>query len=273
MLKRANSSSRALHVVQFTDTHFFGAPHGRLMGVDTSFTFQEVKQLAFRQRGAPDFYLLTGDLSQDESEGSYRRFALAVEDFQAPAYFLPGNHDARQMMRQVFAESAAPLKDDRNFLVGDWQVVLLDSQVEKEVGGHLAEGELARLDESLAAYPAQHTLVCLHHHPLPTGATWIDKLGLDNASEFLEIIDRHANVRAVLWGHIHQQFDEMRKGVRFMATPSTCVQFKPSSRSFAVDAVAPGYRWLELSAGGDVDSGIERLSAVAAGLDLSSAGY
>ncbi len=262
-----------MQVVQFTDTHFFGSPQGRLMGVDTSFTFAEVKRLAQSQRGTPDFYLLTGDISQDETESSYRKFSQSIRDLQAPAYVLPGNHDARAVMRQVFSESDAPIRDDLSFVSGAWQIILLDTLVERQVGGHLSETELERLEVALSAYPEHHALVCLHHHPLPAGASWIDGIGLDNAADFTDTLDRHTNVKGVLWGHIHQQFDLERRGVKYMATPSTCVQFKPRSESFAVDAVPPGYRWLELCADGHVLSGVERASRVATGLDLSSAGY
>ena len=40
---------------------------------------------------------------------------------------------------------------------------------------------------------------------------------------FDEVLDRHDNVRALLWGHIHQAFDQSRNGVRLLATPSTGV--------------------------------------------------
>lgn len=273
MQSSANNSHQPLRVVQFTDTHFFEAPTGRLMGVDTAATFGEVKALAQQQRGTPDFYLLTGDLSQDETEGSYRRFSEALEDLQAPAFYLPGNHDRRAAMHKAFSESKAPIKRDRVFPLSNWVVVLLDTLVENEVHGHLEEAELTHLQDSLSQHKDKHALVCMHHHPLPMGAQWLDEIGVDNADRFLEIIDSHSNVRCVLWGHVHQQFDAERNGIRYLATPSTCVQFKPLSESFAADEVPPGYRWLELTADGKVHSAVERLARVAAGLDMSSGGY
>jgi len=58
-----------------------------------------------------------------------------------------------------------------------------------------------------------------------------------------------------------------------MATPSTSIQFKPMTADFALDPQPPGYRWLELQADGHINTGIERLAELPAGLDLSSGGY
>jgi 3',5'-cyclic-AMP phosphodiesterase len=81
---------------------------------------------------------------------------------------------------------------------------------------------------------------------------WLDSVGLTNAAEFLHTIDRHKNVRAIVWGHVHQAYDSLRKGVRLLATPSTCAQFLPRAESFAVDRRPPAYRTLELRADGSL---------------------
>ena len=68
----------------------------------------------------------------------------------------------------------------------------------------------------------------------------------------MHLIDQHRNVRAIVWGHVHQAYDALRKGVRLLATPSTCAQFLPSSDDFAVDPQPPAYRTLELRADGSL---------------------
>ena len=89
-------------------------------------------------------------------------------------------------------------------------------------------------------------MVCLHHHPVAMSSRWLDQVGLENSEEFLATIDRHRNVRAVVWGHVHQAFDALRKGVRLISTPSTCAQFLPKADQFAVDVRPPAYRTFEL---------------------------
>jgi Icc protein len=95
-------------------------------------------------------------------------------------------------------------------------------------------------------------LLCLHHHPLVMRSHWLDKVGLEDAAQFLSLVHRYGNVRGVVWGHVHQALDCLVSGVRFMASPSTCAQFLPESHDFAIDNRPPGYRLLELMPDGNI---------------------
>jgi 3',5'-cyclic-AMP phosphodiesterase len=99
-------------------------------------------------------------------------------------------------------------------------------------------------------------MVCLHHHPVAMASRWLDALGIDNADEFFQVLDAHAQVRAISWGHVHQCFDARRHGVRLLATPSTCAQFLPLADDFAVDARSPAYRRLTLRADGTIETDV-----------------
>jgi Icc protein len=267
------SNNRPVRVLQFTDTHFFRDESGKLLGVDTASSFKEVYKLAREQFGTPDLYLFTGDISQDETEESYRRMVNAVSDAGAPCYFLPGNHDRRHEMRRGLLGDGSPFKTDRQIIVGKWQIILLDSLIEGAVGGRLESGELEFLQKCLKERPEFYSMVCLHHHPVEMGARWLDQIGVENGSEFLNVLDNASNLRALLWGHVHQQFDQRRGAYKMMATPSTCIQFKKKTDDFGIDPLPPGYRWIELGADGTVVSEVMRTDKVARGLELSSAGY
>lgn len=269
-LSRPNTT---LRVLQFTDMHFFKDPSGRLLGVDTASTFAEVFASALDRHGTPDFYLLTGDLSQDETAESYRRLARAMNTAGAPSYFIPGNHDRRSEMAAVLPEENKGFRPERRLLRGNWQIILLDTLVEGEVGGHLEAKEIEFMQTCLEERPDLHALVCLHHHPIRMGTLWLDNIGVDNGDEFMEILLKYTSVRGLLWGHVHQEFDGKKGSLLMMATPSTCVQFKVGSDDFGVDPVPPGYRWLELEPTGLIRSAVVRLDKVAIGLELSSAGY
>jgi len=262
-----------IRVLQLTDCHLFKDDSGRLLGVDTFASLRDVIDFAMEMKGPPDVVLLTGDLSQDESPESYERLVDLVGRIPAPKYYLPGNHDKPALMAEVFAGRQGAIQSERTLVRGRWQLLLLNSTVADQVGGHLDSDELARLDQHLADNLDLFAMVCMHHHPLSVNSQWIDTIGLDNSAELFEILDRHANVRALLWGHIHQQYDGDRKGLILMASPSTCVQFKPNVAVFGVDAQAPGFRWIELDDDGAVRSEVHRLAKMPAGLDLASIGY
>jgi Icc protein len=156
---------------------------------------------------------------------------------------------------------------------GNWTFLFLDSTVPEHEGGHLCKDQLDLLENRLAETAGRHVLICLHHQPVPVGSTWMDGMAIDNAEDFFAIVDRHSQVRAVVWGHVHQTFDRMRNGVRLLATPSTCIQFTPHGDHFGVDPEPPGYRWMVLHPDGRIDTDVERLSALPEGLDVASAGY
>ena len=71
---------------------------------------------------------------------------------------------------------------------------------------------------------------------------------------------------------MHQVFEAERNGVPYMATPSTCIQFKPGSQNFSLDAEPPGFRWLALLPDGTIETGVRRLESLPEGLNLEYTG-
>jgi Icc protein len=167
-----------------------------------------------------------------------------------PVLCLPGNHDVPEAMSRELAGEPFVLGGFVD--LGRWRIVLLDSCIPGAAGGALSAPSLATLEQALATAGTRHCMVCLHHHPVPMSSRWLDRVGLTNAAEFLHTIDRHRNVRAIVWGHVHQTYDAVRKGVRLLATPSTCAQFLPNADNFTVDPRPPAYRTLELRADGSL---------------------
>ena len=160
---------------------------------------------------------------------------------------VPGNHDIRNLMRKICC--APPFSYCAFEEIGNWLIIGLDSCVTGSAGGHVTSEELERLSKTVAGSDAEHVMVCLHHPPLAMDSAWLDSVGLDNGEEFLEQIVSLGRVRLVVFGHVHQPFDSEHRGVRIIATPSTCRQFLPRSDEFAVDSRPPAYRRITLCAG------------------------
>lgn len=236
-----------VRLVQFTDPHLYGDESLSLRGVATLPALRAALDHARAHDWPPDALLVTGDLVQDDP-GGYAHFRRVFAGLGLPVLCVAGNHDEPQAMRRELA--GAPFVLDGYVDLGRWRIVLLDSCIPGCAGGHVSAETLAALEAALAGAGKRHCLVCLHHHPVAMASRWLDRVGLDNAAEFLACIDRHSNVRAVLWGHVHQSFDGLRRGVRLLATPSTCAQFLPNADTFTVDRRPPGYRTLELRSDG-----------------------
>ena len=257
-------------LVQLTDSHLFADADGSLLGLKTAESLQRVIDLVRAEQPVVDLLLATGDLTQDATVEAYQRFRQMTDVLAAPARWLPGNHDDLIPMAEAAVQSRLlePVVD-----IGNWRITLLNSSVAGKAHGYLEDDQLQRLAQALSEAPERHHLVCLHHHPVPIGCEWMNAISLHNATAFWAVVDRFPQVRAVLWGHVHQTFDQERNGVRLLATPSTCLQFEPGSTDFKVSTQAPGYRWLRLLPDGDVQTGISRLADFTFKPDYSANNY
>ena len=158
------------------------------------------------------------------------------------------------------AFQASNILTARQVLLGNWQVVLLDSTIPGEVSGRVSEAQIEFMQTALQAHSQYHALVCLHHPAIDCGSAWLDKKSLLNAKQFREAVCQHDNVRGVLWGHVHQEAHFQRNGIEWMSTPSTSVQFKPDSIEFELDTLPPGYRDLVLRTDGTIESEVVRVN-------------
>lgn len=249
-------TTNPLRVIQISDLHLKVQPGSRLWGVDVDASLTAVLARIRAQRPQPDFILATGDLVGDEPD-AYFRLREVLETLALPVYCLPGNHDFPGVMGRVLRGGLVRMQ--RYLAVGGWQLLLLDSSFPGTPVGHLAPGELALLDTALAAHPERHTLVCLHHNPLPIGSAWIDTMTVSNGAALFAVLDRYPNVRALTWGHIHGEFSARRGDVQLLAAPATCVQFKSVAPTPQTDELPPGYRWFELYPDGMMQTGVQRV--------------
>ncbi len=243
--------SMTVRLVQLTDPHLFGGASQQLRGVVTLQSLQRTLAAAASVIGAADRVLLTGDLVQDDPDG-YQHFAPLLGDLGKPIWCIPGNHDDVPAMRRALSQP--PFVIGGHADLGAWRVIMLDSTLPNEARGRLSAAMLTELETALSMAPQRPALVCLHHHPIPMASEWLDDVGLENAADLWSVLDRHANVRAVLWGHVHQVHDSVRNGVRLLGTPSTCSQFLPNSAEFAIDTLPPGYRTVALLPSGELET-------------------
>ncbi len=262
-----------LRLIQITDTHLYRDPRAVLLGLNTQESFEKIVDLIASTRGSPDVIVGTGDIAQDASRESYQRFASIVSRLDAPFYWIPGNHDNRKVMLSL---TEYPHAFEPRLIFGNWQILMLDTSSPGNVHGVLSDDELTRLQHHLAHLPTgvEHTMVCLHHNPVPGSASWMSDIGLKSADALLAILKAHSrSVRAVVYGHIHQTLDFEHEGFRFFCTPSTCIQFKPHVEEFALDMLAPAYRWFDLYADGRLETAVERLQDYVIKVDMNAGGY
>ncbi|WP_295577608.1 metallophosphoesterase [uncultured Lamprocystis sp.] len=257
-------------LIQITDSHLFAAADARLLDLNTRRSFAAVLALALEHAEPAAALVMTGDLVHDESAAGYAYLAQALGALGCPCFCIPGNHDRRGLMETWLGASAIESVAERR--LGTWNLIFLDSTQPGKDGGQLTPRQVAQVETLLQRNPGP-TLVFLHQHPIPVGSDWIDTIDVANGAELLAVCDRHPQVKAIVCGHIHQEFASVRRHYQILGTPSTCFQFMPGSPVFALDARTPGYRELRLHADGRLDSWVVRLAEYPEPLVYSTIGY
>jgi Icc protein len=242
---------RSVRLLHFTDLHLFGAATARLRGIPTLESATAALAHARARHWPPEAVLVSGDIVHDDPRG-YAQFQRLFAALGPPVLCLPGNHDDPDAMRRALDHP--PFVTQGYADVGLWRIVLLDSVQPGQAGGALDASRLTALEEALAQAGERPELIALHHHPVPMGSRWLDQVALAEPDALFAVLDRHPGVRGIVWGHVHQSFDAQRNGVRLLATPSTCAQFRPRTEQFALDPLPPAYRTLVLHADGAIDS-------------------
>lgn len=214
-------------IAQITDLH--ARPLGRLCNrvVDSNAMLARAVDALRAVRPAPDVVLATGDLTDTGGIEEYRVLRQELDRLPMPVYLVPGNHDRREGLREVFGDAAYLPQDGRvSYTVEDQPVrlIALDTLIPGETHGAVGAAQLDWLEQQLAAQPERPTVVFMHHPPFPTGIDHMDKINCSDGAAMAEIISRNKQVERVLCGHHHRPIQIRWAGTIGSIAPSTAHQ-------------------------------------------------
>lgn len=272
------NTDETIHVLQLTDLHLYADISKNSIGYDAYQNFkacleQALYQAEIEQRPC-DLILLTGDLVNEVKSEIYDRIFSVLESTGVPFACIAGNHDVTDEVgsnksfteRQFIAHPPDKRLLNRHLiLANNWKILLINSSVSGRVDGEIDKDTLNWLEQTISdneqmfstidntdskkdtakIKKSQPILIVMHHHVIPMASDWINKHITKNAVEFWQILEEKNSVKAVINGHVHQDFTSVHAGIRIYSTPSTNYQFKPNQTFFTLDDNAkPGYRWL-----------------------------
>jgi len=234
-------------IAQITDTHIF-EPGLRAFGrIDTG---ARLAACVARLNGLdprPDVVVATGDLVDKGSEAEYRHLERILAPLKAPVFLIPGNHDAREPLRAVFAGEGYLHRngDFLHYTVENFpvRIVAADTVIEGEPGGTLDRPRLAWLEARLAEDRTRPTILLMHHPPFATGIVHMDAMNCAGAADLAAVIARNPQVERILCGHVHRAIQARFAGTLAMIAPSTAFQV-----ALDFDPEAPA-RWTDEPAG------------------------
>ncbi len=193
--------------------------HFALLGDRTGEAQPGVYEEAWREAAAenPAFVLTVGDSIQggddDSLDSEWQSVLKIVEPFRRFKLFLtPGNHDVWDSASQAAFEKYAGHPVHYSF---DWQqahfTVLDDSRSDT-----MSAGELAFLEQDLAAHASQPVKFIVSHRP-----AWLIPVVLGNAQNPIHQLALKYGVTYVIAGHIHQMLHFKLDGVTYLCVASS----------------------------------------------------
>ncbi|SCB21301.1 phosphodiesterase [Cupriavidus alkaliphilus] len=218
-------------VAHITDLHIKAGGRLSYRLVDTAGALHRCIDTLLAAPQQPDAVIVTGDLVDFGAESEYQFLREILQRLPMPVRLLPGNHDSRGALRQVFADhdylfATGSGEDPVHYSIdaGPLRLVAFDCTVPGQPGGRVDPAALPWLEAALTADPDRPTLLLLHHPPFFTGIGHMDEQGLANADALEAVVRRHPQVERVLCGHLHRHITRRFGGTVAMTAPGPAHQ-------------------------------------------------
>ncbi|MEM6448685.1 MAG: phosphodiesterase [Cyanobacteria bacterium P01_D01_bin.105] len=172
---------------------------------------------------SPDLVVITGDLVHTMQRIEYLRLKPMLDSLAMPVYLLPGNHDDRELIREVFANHTyLPTEGYLQYTVEahPLRLIMLDTNVAGEGHGELGSDRLQWLSDQLSQRPEQPTILFMHHPPFTTGIDHMDSLMLRDSHALADIVQRYPCIQRIGCGHTHRPIHTIWAGTLAYTIPS-----------------------------------------------------
>ena len=157
-------------------------------------------------------------------------FVRIINKLKVPYYLVIGNHDVFKnngLSKSAYLEivrenNCLYLHKNPNYVFRKNGFVFIVADGAKEIIpgsiGYYKQDTLDWLDKQLKRYKSK-PVVILQHFPL-VALKEVSSHSVYQKDAYLELLDRHENVIAVIAGHLHTNSEKMRNGVYHITSPS-----------------------------------------------------
>ena len=216
-----------MRIAHISDFHLPTKAGQHVKGVLPDANLIEAVSALKRQVPVPDLVILGGDLLDEGQKGNYETIAELFRELQIPFHPVVGNHDDLKALKN------SSLLDNERMACGygcfdhqDLHVILLNTGGTGKSYGNIEEQQLFWLSEDLYRNHGKPVMIFMHHHPIESGIPWLDKMKLQNADAFWEIVPPYSqNILGVFFSHLHIQLMTTVRGVLVASPPAVCFQF------------------------------------------------
>lgn len=197
-----------MHIAHLTDTHIV-EPGALLNGmIDSAAQLKAAIDHVNALSPKADAVIVSGDLVNEPDDKAYEHLLDLLSDLQSPYFLIPGNHDDRSKMMEMFGgRDFFPVTDGfAQYAIDSFDVRLigLDSTGIGKEKPEFCETRAAWLQSELQQKPDTPTLLFIHHPPMRTGIGFYDEVAdADWADRLQNIVSQADCVQLIACGHVH----------------------------------------------------------------------
>lgn len=177
-----------------------------------------------------DYVVFTGDCIDSANKESLVMFGKIINALKKPYYVIMGNHDVVQVTgvdKKKFFQLVNRFSKNKTRKLPAIKVVdnklvffFMDGVNQFIPGpkGSFKEDELLWLDKKLNKYKNQNVLI-FQHFPI-VEPMYHPSHKTVNADEYLEVLSKHNNVRAIITGHYHFENEIIENDIMHISVPA-----------------------------------------------------
>jgi Icc protein len=213
--------------IHITDTHLLKS--GELFhGFDTQKRFEMCVRSVRENHSDAHCIVVTGDLAERGEPEAYQFFNEQIASTGLPVYSILGNHDERENYSSQFPDVSL---NSEGFVQAAIETpvgvfLLLDTKLDGSDAGTFCERRQQWLLDQLKIYNSKPVFLFMHHPPFDLNLPSIDKIGIDAKEAFASVVNTHANVRHIFFGHAHRPLCGNWRGISFSSMSGTNHQAK-----------------------------------------------
>ena len=202
--------SRPTTFLHLTDLHIAqpGVPDG-FLNSDTSATLEKVLAEIKTYDPAPDFIIVSGDLTNRGTEPAFAELKRLLDEAALPIPMLLalGNHDTRAPFYKVMLGRTdnvdAPY--DHDVVIAGIHIIVLDTSIPMQGHGALEPGQLDWFRGRLDDHAGVPKLIVMHHPMMlddDPASEW-QGMTLKDTAALRDLLKGRADVLGILCGHLH----------------------------------------------------------------------
>ena len=227
----------SIKFVQITDVHFeANNPYKVKVLEETVKDINSLKKVSF--------VVFTGDNINNPNAKDLKHFIKIINKLEVPYYIALGDHDvakSKNLSKDIYSETIREnnifwlrRKWNYSFRQKGFQFLVVDGAKEVIPGsvGYYRNDTQEWLAKQLTKNKKRPVIIFQHYPIIDMKEFGTGKLKTHRTyqpEKYLEILDKHTNVLAILSGHFHVNAEEMRNGVYHINTPTLLgppVQYK-----------------------------------------------